>query len=246
MPEEIFYQATLRKKIFGQQVDLHSQSESFVENGHASSNMATQGIISPNDPMWFEFCSSWNTLQPDPTLAEEFGERFRSYNRLYFDVASLNVELNLNETAGQPIPSLFEADRHIAAMTELIKYDYAMTVALVESEIQTWNIGLQQIRIVCPVGRIAYPAPEGPHREGARAFVVHVMDTMAVVGGSIWLFDNNQELVGSKTLSKNFDTLMLDEERIGHDFAPITVRTGYEPGYRDLCLITFEPTHSYG
>jgi hypothetical protein len=241
MPEEIFYQATLRKEAIVQQIDLLSQGQAFLERGHAFTNMAAQGVISPTDHMWREFCATWETLPLDPTFAAEFGERFRSYNRLYFDVASLQVEPRPNEVAGHACAPLPEAERHLAAMSELIKYDYAMTVAILERGVKAWNIGLQQIRVVCPVGRVAYPAPEGPHREGARALAIHVMDTMAIVGGSIWLFDTNENLIGSKTLSQSFDTLVLDEDRVCHDIAPITVRTGYEPGYRDMCLITFEP-----
>jgi hypothetical protein len=106
--------------------------------------------------------------------------------------------------------------------------------------LDSYEIGVHQIRIVCEGLKIGYPVPEGPHQDGFDYVAIYCINVFNAAGGvsSLYAGSKDGEMVYRGTL-KAGDGLIVDDRKVFHYTSPIAASDGGF-GFRDICVVTFK------
>jgi hypothetical protein len=227
--------------------DLILQRHEFSRQGYLLTNPSVEGIVDAESDAWKTFASTWQTMPLDKYLSSDYGYRYRYHNKMQLRTDTLEIQLLpfVAETPNEPsvrqsfvgLPSI---ERHISVIRDLIRYDYAVSAAMLEPDVRVWNVGVHQIRTACNVNQAAFPSGEGRKSFGARCIAIHLIDNSNIIGGSSSVYDLSERELFSQILYRPFDTLLLDESRVSHELSPIIVARNSHFGFRDVCVVTFE------
>lgn len=197
---------------------------------------------SPVDP---DFLTSFNDLEEDRYLKEDWCYRYRAYGAASFEKdrviwdssATFYQSETINAYAGGQI-------RTFAALPEVTRH--FSEAVLLHPEIRevmgtsTFRMGCHQIRICADDHHNGLPTPEGFHQDGFDVVMIICINQSNVSGGVSLLCqkDNREEILFNRIMAPG-ESLLINDREMMHYVSPITPRL---PGfaYRDVIVLTFE------
>ncbi len=202
-------------------------------------------VFDCQSPVHPEFLSSFNNLEEDRYLKEDWCYRFRAYgsasienNGVTWDSsATFYQSETINAYAGGKI-------RTFAALPEVTRR-FSETVLLYPEITQAmgtsiFRMGCHQIRICADNLHNGLPTPEGFHQDGFDVVMIICINQSNVSGGVSLLCqkDNREEILFNRVMAPG-ESLLINDREMMHYVSPITPRL---PGfaYRDVIVLTFE------
>ncbi|NER92269.1 MAG: 2OG-Fe dioxygenase family protein [Symploca sp. SIO1B1] len=174
--------------------------------------------------------------------------RYRRFSR--FSVSGSNItrlphanfyqNLNDNKLLGGIQRSYQELKQDLVRERDfvslLIKFSsYCQT----QSDIQSMEIGVHQIRITCSSGQSGNPTPEGIHRDGVDTIGILCVNQHEIKGGITSLFYPDKESLTFKSKLNPGELLIVNDKQLWHYTSPITPVTLSDPGFRDVLVMTY-------
>ncbi|HUS96450.1 MAG TPA: 2OG-Fe dioxygenase family protein [Hyphomicrobiaceae bacterium] len=199
---------------------------------------------------WDVFAASWHNLPEDSFMAD--GGRYRQRRHAVFQVARDGTALrephqphyqsrDRNPLNGG-IQRWFEPiEPAIAAgptMMTVLSFCRSLFGGL-SPETQRWHVEAHQFRIIAQEGMEGRPTPEGMHRDGVDYVLVMLVNRESVKSGETTIADLDHRPLGSFTLSKPFDSALVDDRLVYHGVTPIVPATAGVPAYRDVLVVTW-------
>lgn len=137
-------------------------------------------------------------------------------------------------------------------LLELVRFDFA----LLPFE-KLWRnfkrnaieVGIHFIRMQATENSSGMSTPNRPHRDGEFFTFVHLINRRGVIGGETQVYrciqageelDRGPRLL-TRTLLNPLDSIVVWDRNVFHDVTPVTLKSGYLDGARDVILIDFSP-----
>ena len=108
--------------------------------------------------------------------------------------------------------------------------------------VPAWHVEVHQFRIEARAGVEGRPTPEGMHRDGVDYVLVLLIDRVNIESGTTTVADLDKRPLGSFTLIRPFDAVLVDDNRVYHGVTPIEPLDADKPGHRDVLVVTFRRT----
>ncbi|NET59341.1 MAG: 2OG-Fe dioxygenase family protein [Symploca sp. SIO2E6] len=174
--------------------------------------------------------------------------RYRRFSR--FSVSGSNItrmphatfyqNLNDNKLLGGIQRSYQELKQDLVRERDfvslLIKFSsYCQT----QSESQSIEIGVHQIRITCSSRQSGNPTPEGIHRDGVDTIGILCVNRHEIKGGITSLFYPDKKSLTFKRKLHPGELLIVNDKQLWHYTSPITPVTFSNPGFRDILVLTY-------
>ncbi|HZV97809.1 MAG TPA: 2OG-Fe dioxygenase family protein, partial [Methylophilaceae bacterium] len=102
-----------------------------------------------------------------------------------------------------------------------------------------WHIECHQFRIEASHGAEGKPTPEGVHRDGVDFVLVMMVRRVNISSGTTTMHDLEQRKLDSFTLTKPFDSAIVNDRRCMHGVTPVEQLDPEQPAYRDVLVVTF-------
>jgi hypothetical protein len=96
------------------------------------------------------------------------------------------------------------------------------------------------VRLVVAPSPAVSPTPEGRHRDGHSLIGMHLIGRERCEGGETLVYGADGELVSTAMLSRPFDSLVVDDERVEHAVTDVAANSSVA-GRRDLLIIGLYP-----
>jgi len=197
------------------------------------------------DSLTIEALDTFNYLEKDQYLQSEFPFRERAFstaivsgNQLTWSgPTSFYQDKNLNQYAGG-------IDRFFQPLCDAFRNEVVSLILSQRNErffsLNSYEIGVHQLRILCEDDQMGYPVPEGPHQDGFDFVAIHCMNIFNTSGGVTSLFSHlpDGELVFQECLNAG-QGVIVDDREIFHYTSPISSIDGTF-GCRDMCVITYK------
>jgi hypothetical protein len=227
--------------------DLSSARELMAQQGVAflpgHAILGVDGLSSA----FAQFLPEWQELPVDPYFLGSTPTRFRRHAQFDFDADSNSLAWRQINGYFQPIefnPVFGGMVRHFAPFEPTPARDL-MARSLISLAAKRvfglsgqWFINMHLVRVVSEPGIEAWPAPEGPHRDGYEFIEIHFVEKDNEIGGRNRILNDEHEELASLTLQDPLDTLYMDDRRYVHDVTPIV--TNGRPSHRDMILMSYE------
>jgi len=125
-------------------------------------------------------------------------------------------------------------ERHFVSL--LIKFS---SYCQIQSDIQSIEIGVHQIRITCSSRQPGNPTPEGIHRDGVDTIGILCVNRHTIEGGVTSLFYPDWDsLIFQEELHPG-QLLIVDDKRLWHHTSPIKPVLFSDEGFRDVLVFTY-------
>lgn len=199
---------------------------------------------------WQAFAASWDDMPLDQYMAD--GGRYRRRRYATLSAASRDSEIQLEPH--QPHYQSLDYNplnggiaRHFAPIPEDIVRGATMRGILnlcrqMFSQMlpdAAWHIECHQFRIEASAGEHGKPTPEGVHRDGVDFVLVMMVKRVNISSGTTTMHDLEQRKLDSFTLTKPFDSAIVNDRRCMHGVTPVEQIDPAKPAYRDVLVITF-------
>ena len=102
-----------------------------------------------------------------------------------------------------------------------------------------WHTEVHQFRIEAQPGGVAYPTPEGMHRDGVDWVLVLLIARENIAEGVTTIYDLARQPLGSFALTAPFDAALVDDSRVYHGVTAVKPLDPKRPAYRDVLVATF-------
>ncbi|HEX6873610.1 MAG TPA: 2OG-Fe dioxygenase family protein [Micromonosporaceae bacterium] len=197
------------------------------------------------------FAASWDDLVPDTALLDGGRYRLRRYGRLkaswsgdqlrFAPLGHAPFRQDTNPlyrgTARmfEPITAEVLAD---PVLRHLVGFD--VTVASRLHRLDSWQVGLHQIRIVARDGDAGLPTPEGRHRDGHLFVGMHMLARTGCSGGHS-IIEQNDGTLWEFTLTRPLDTVIVADGAVTHEVTAIRAGAGAPQAVRDMLLVDLNP-----
>jgi len=207
-----------------------------------------QGMLSD----WPAFAASWNDLAADQYLAD--GGRYR---RRRYAVYSLTTDGTIRREAHEPHyqSRSYNAlhggiDRWFEPITEPVGAGASLQAVLRlclaqfdaaagRTDAGPWHVEVHQFRIEARADTPGKPTPEGAHRDGVDYVLVLMIRRDNIASGTTTIHAADGCFLGSFTLTKPFDAMLIDDARVYHGVTPVEALDTTLPAYRDVLVVTF-------
>ena len=199
---------------------------------------------------WPRFQASWNDMPRDRYMADGGRYRYRRHATLSASPSDAKVRLEPHQPHYQSldynrlnggIPRHYEpiaADViQCATMASILSFCRDLFDRLMPGA--AWHIELHQFRIEANTGEAGLPTPEGNHRDGVNFVLVMMVKRSNIASGTTTIFDLDEHLLDSFTLTEPFDAAIVNDERCLHGVTPVAQLDPAEPSYRDVLVVTF-------
>jgi hypothetical protein len=194
-----------------------------------------------------DFVQSWNRLSLDTYLADGGKYRLRRHASLTqdFDPPALTEApyrphwqpKSYNHLHGGVFRHFQEVERPIAAHAVYLKLISGLGQLFASlMPVSRWYVEAHQFRIDASAGE-ARPTPEGAHRDGVDYVALVMIHRGTVDGGVTSIFDAQNKLIATETLSERWSLMLLDDARVTHATTPIKA-AGATPT-RDTLVLTY-------
>ena len=228
----------------------------YVDPSHLADAIKKEGfgVLSPTGLASFleypqsaldQITADWNDLPPDNFLKD--GGRYRRRRHSCFIANKSSLEQVPHRAHYQPLQynalhggmlRLFEpVSDH--TLSQPVWSKLLLTLARECSKIkgeQPWYIEAHQFRIDTSNG-IGRPTPEGAHRDGVDFVAILLVARENISGGESRIFEYNGRHGQRFTLSKQWELILLDDQRVIHESTPIQPTA--KDGHRDTLVLTF-------
>lgn len=201
---------------------------------------------------WTAFAASWNDLALDTYLAD-FG-RYRRRRHAVFRIDCDGAiarethqphyqSLEYNALQGgierwfEPIEARIGAGETLRTLLHFCRN----TFGALAPDVASWRAEVHQFRIEARPNEPGQPTPEGVHRDGVDYVLVLLIDRVNIASGTTTIHEAaTRELLGSFTLTKPFDTALVDDARVFHGVTPVEAIDPSQPAHRDVLVVTFK------
>lgn len=200
---------------------------------------------------WDAFSASWNRLPHDGYMAD--GGRYRRRRHATFAIARDGAierrphqphyqsrDYNpLNGGVVRWFEPIEEAIGAGATMSSVLRFCAHTFDALAPPDITSWHVEVHQFRIEALGEAAGNPTPEGRHQDGVDYVLVLMVRRHNIESGTTTLHTVDGRDLGSFTLQKPLDTVLLDDARVTHGVTPVRALDPDQPAYRDVLVVTF-------
>lgn len=201
-------------------------------------------------PGWEDFAESWSGMPLDRHMAD--GGRYR--RRRHAILSAAPGEAGLRREADGPH---WQAVNYNPLNGGIDRYFAPMPPALTEGDaFQTigawaraafdgaepgrhWHIEAHQFRIEASPDQEGRPTPEGMHSDGVDWVLIMLMRRENLAEGRTQVASPEGEALGSFTLEKPGDAVLLDDRRVMHGVTPVRPLDPGKPSWRDVLVLTF-------
>jgi hypothetical protein len=199
---------------------------------------------------WKAFSDSWDDLPIDLYMAD--GGRYR--RRRYAVLRASRQDLDLRLEAYQPH---FQSMDYNNLNGGVLRYYELIEESIIRSSVMgsllsvglevfgrlgqadDWRIELHQFRIEAHEQRVALPAPEGKHRDGASFVMMVMVERQNVIGGNTVVYGLDGECLEEFQLARPLDATFVNDEQVFHYVTPISRCELSRPGHRDMFVAVF-------
>ena len=202
---------------------------------------------------WSEFAASWNDMPLDQHMAD--GGRYRRRRYATLSAASGRSEIRL-EPHQPHYQSLDYNPLNGGVFREFAPVQQEIVLGQTVNSFLTlglqvfgrlipdaaWHIELHQFRIEASPNQHGKPTPEGIHRDGTDFVLIMMVKRENVASGMTTMHDLELRQLASFTLTKPFDTAMVNDRRYMHGVTPVEQIDPHRPAYRDVLVATFRNT----
>jgi hypothetical protein len=203
---------------------------------------------------WEDFTASWSNLRPDTYMADGGKYRYRRYSEFSVEGSSGSAELlhhvaykqekNVNHLNGG-VDRLYEPFESGVVESFSLATVFRTAAQYLEAVHpgRTWKAQCFQNRILSSQSEVGQPAPEGMHRDGVDYVLTLFIDRVGADGGesSVYLAGDRSMLAATQ-LSQPGEYLFVDDHKLLHDVTGLSLKPGYEHGYRDVLIAMFTGT----
>ena len=258
LPEEIANIFFLTKKYYMKGITTSQSVHSTLENKKYAIIPKKEFIIPERlNPQKKQFKQDWEKLGKDNYLKN--GRSFRSRRFRYFYFLPVSGEIlpfaptpyyqpaEINKYAGD-IDRKFDALKNKTInnpfFQELIRFDFRQLPVSQKAKSDPWMVDIHQIRTVATTVESGEPTPEGMHHDENDFVWIHLINRKNVTGGINGIYSNDRKPIGSCTLDKNMDSIVLWDPKVMHVVTSIHPKDPTKNAIRDVLLIGF--THCPG
>ncbi len=231
----------------GLSVNLLLNKPGFLMAAGGRENRLQQILHQHRGQAYARFRQSWGKLLPDPYLRDGGRYRLRRYSVFHWQrkhLTQLPHEPHYQSSYYNAVHGGF--NRHFRAwqpttvsnpvFRDIIRWSLAQFNT---NPAQLWRIQAHQFRIVASVTEEGRPTPEGVHKDGADYILIMLLDRHNVAGGVSHIYDNAMQPLGSCTLSRSADLLLVNDKRVYHGVTPILPEDKTRKAWRDVLVLTF-------
>jgi hypothetical protein len=215
---------------------------------------AARGLLGPTgaaDPAaWAEFAASWNDMPLDQYMAD--GGRYRRRRHAVFAARAGQPGL-----PRQPAAPHYQAVRHNALNGGIARHFDPVPEAISQGATfqgllawcralfdsltpdADWHVEAHQFRIEALPGAPGLPTPEGVHRDGVDWVMVLLVTRNNVASGVTSIQTPEGQSLGSFTLTRPFDAVLVDDHRVLHGVTAVQPIDPAAPAWRDVLVLTF-------
>ncbi|MEP6940794.1 MAG: 2OG-Fe dioxygenase family protein [Rudaea sp.] len=200
---------------------------------------------------WPAFAASWNDLEVDHYLAD-YG-RYRRRRHAVFRVTRDAVTREQHQPHYQsreynalqggierwfaPIVVPTDPGHSLHTVLEFCR----TTFGALAPQVEVWRAEVHQFRIEARADAPGQPTPEGSHRDGVDYVLVLMIDRINIASGTTTIHAAaDRRLLGSFTLTRPFDTALVDDARVFHGVTPVEPIDAALAAYRDVLVVTFK------
>jgi hypothetical protein len=224
---------------------LRREGFAFVPGG------TMQGLLRLCGPLddWHAFAASWDRLGPDPYLLAAAGRLRKRRHAVYaasgsaldrqphqphYQSRDYNALQGGIERWFEPVTSAVGDGE---CMRTVIRFGLHIFGALATAP--GWRIEVHQFRIEASPGDPGDPTPEGSHRDGVDYVLVLMVDRLNMESGATTIASPDGTPLGEFTLSRAFDTALVDDHRVYHGVTPVSSGADDGPSHRDVLVVTY-------
>ena len=223
------------------------------ESGYAIVRGGDFLIPLPLQQGWRDFTATWNDLSEDAYLRDAGFRRLRRYSHFLYDPPTGEMSLlptadyyqskSVNPLFGgimRRFEPLHTSTLRNPFLNQLIVFDLKQLPVSDAQLGSPWKIGIHQIRIACKGNRPAMPAPEGIHRDGHSFVVMHLIAKQNLLGGTSNIYQEEDRLLRSFTLTAAMDSIFIDDSRVLHDVTRVEPTKRDHAANRDVLVMTYD------
>lgn len=206
-----------------------------------------EAAASLND--WDRFCASWEDMPEDSFMADG-----GHYRRRRHAVYQLSRDGDAQRQAHQPhyqsrdynplnggVQRWFEPiDAAVGggpSLTTILKF-CAQCFGQLAPGVAAWRCEVHQFRIEPGPGGAGQPTPEGMHHDGVDYVLVLLIQRRNIVSGTTSIRTPDGRDLGSFTLTKSCDAVLLDDARVLHGVTPVEAQDPALNACRDVLVVT--------
>jgi hypothetical protein len=204
-----------------------------------------------------QFDKDWGGLGKDNYLKDGRSFRYRRFQYFYFLPESGKIvayaqtpyyqPAEINKYAGdldRKFESLKSKTISNPFLQELIRFDFKQLPISEEDKSHSWMVDIHQIRTVATAVESGEVTPEGIHHDENDFVWIHLISRENVTEGVNGIYNNEQKLLESCTLSKNMDSIVFWDPKVMHAVTSMHPKDHTRNAIRDVVLICF--THCPG
>ena len=189
-----------------------------------------------------EFQASYDELyfddyHPDGTRTRRFSQYYLTFENDEPQIEALPIRPFSQKLLNNPLVG--NQLRYFPAVkTDLRPFILNGFETLGVSRSNSLQVNCHQIRVAGKPEQIGRSSPEGIHRDGVDFVLMGCINRINVTGGESRIYDNNKNLVHSRTLQTS-EGLIVDD-RVGYHYASdFELEDPAKGGHRDMLIIAF-------
>ncbi len=218
----------------------------FVPGTPMRASLEAAGALSD----WRDFAASWNALEVDAYMADHGryrrrrhavytlaadGTAVRQPHQPHFQARAYNPLHGDIERWFEPVLPAIGAGASLATVLRWCARHFGA-----QAPCAAWRAEVHQFRIEARAGEPGKPTPEGVHRDGVDWVLVLLVARENIESGTTTVHTDDGRLLGSFTLTRPFDSALVDDHRIRHGVTPVTPFDPARPAWRDVLVVTLK------
>ncbi|TJY55558.1 hypothetical protein E4T66_20835 [Sinimarinibacterium sp. CAU 1509] len=199
---------------------------------------------------WPAFAASWARLELDQHMAD--GGRYRRRRHAVFHLHGAEAPVRqphqphyqsldynpLNGGVKRWFSPIEDAIAHGDTLDTVLRF--GATVFARDDEADTrWKVEVHQFRIEAHPEQAGLPTPEGMHRDGVDHVLVLMVCRHNIASGTTRIHALDGRELGSFTLTRPFDTALVDDHEVYHGVTAVQPLDAALPAYRDVLVVTY-------
>jgi hypothetical protein len=197
-----------------------------------------------------KFKSSWNNLEIDNYMSDGGKYRYRRYSVVNCyngnELEYLPPEPHYQKIVYNNLNG--DIFRHYAAFEEHILKSFTLKLMInlsckifnqIKPENLNWRVECHQFRIIPSADTLAFPTPEGRHRDGVDYVFMMLIERENITGGVTKIYNNANSCIATHTLKSPQECILLDDTKVMHEVSHVNHLSSSNTAYRDVLVLTF-------
>lgn len=231
----------------GLAVNALKESYYYITNLLGLDNKAFNKIITLE---YDRFKDSWNNLEIDNYMSDGGKYRYRRYSVINCYNGNELEYLSPEPHYQRIVYNNLNGDifRHYAAFEEHILKNSLLKAMInlcckifnqMKPKNLNWRVECHQFRIIPSAYKLAFPTPEGKHRDGVDYVFMMLIERKNITGGITKIYNNSDTCIATHTLESAEECILLDDTKVMHEASPIHNLPNSHTAYRDVLVLTF-------